>query len=306
MATFSRLIRFLAKDGRTYYGDPILPAGTTNIAAATRARVIKGDIFGKHEVTDQVADVRLLLSPLAREDVKTVRCLGLNYEQHAKESNAPIPRYPVLFVRRPLSPNPPLITKTPQYKPATSLSGPTDPIPVPALAQEADGLDYECELVLIIGKEAREVTEADALDHVLGYAVGNDISHREWQLRRGGGQWALGKGFDGWAPFGPGIVAANLIPDPQKLRISTKVNGNTVQDSSTGDMIFTAAKTISFLSRGTTLLPGDVIFTGTPQGVGAGRKPPLWLKDGDVVEISLEDVGTIVNKIEHVKPLAKL
>ena len=197
-------------------------------------------------MTDQVADVRLLLAPLAREDVRTVRCLGLNYEQHAKEAKMPIPKYPVLF-----------------YKPVTALTGPFDNIPVPAPAQDVEGLDYECELVAVIGKEARDVTESRALNYVLGYAVGNDVSHREWQLKRGGGQWALGKGFDGWAPFGPGIVSSALIKDPQALRISTKLNGKIVQDFSTKDMIFGLAKTISFLSQGTTLLPGDVIFTGT-------------------------------------------
>lgn len=128
-----------------------------------------------------MADIRLLLAPLAAEDVKTVRCLGLNYEQHAKESNMPLPKYPVLF-----------------YKPATSLAGPSDDIPVHPMAQEGTGLDYECELVAVIGKECADVKESEALDYVLGYAVGNDVSHREWQLQRGGGQWALGKGFDGW------------------------------------------------------------------------------------------------------------
>lgn len=158
----------------------------------------------------------------------------------------PLPKYPVLF-----------------YKPITSLGGPFDNVPIPTMAQEVDGLDYECELVAVIGKEAREVPESKALDYVMGYAVGDDVSHREWQLKRGGGQWALGKGFDGWAPYGPGIVSSALIKDPQALRISTKVNGKTVQDSSTKDMIFGVAKTISFLSQGTTLLPGDLIFTGT-------------------------------------------
>lgn len=149
------------------------------------------------------------------------------------------------------------------YKPLTSLTGPSDPIPVPAPALEAAGLDYECELVVIIGRQAHNVSAANALTYVLGYAVGNDISHREWQLKRGGGQWALGKGFDGWAPFGPGIVTTDLIPDPQKLRIGTELNGETVQDSGTGDMIFGVREMISFLSQGTTLLPGDLIFTGT-------------------------------------------
>ncbi|KAL9131847.1 MAG: hypothetical protein Q9217_000293 [Psora testacea] len=283
-----RLIRFLARDGRTYYGEPILPHGVTDMAKTKHARVIKGEVFGRHDVTDQIADVRLLLAPLARDDVRTVRCLGLNYAQHAHETKMPIPKYPVLF-----------------YKPATSLAGPFDPIPIPAPAQ-IDGLDYECELVAVIGKECRDVDENKALDYVLGYAVGDDISHREWQLNRGGGQWGLGKGFDGWAPFGPGIVSSSLIKDPQNLEISTRINGEMVQESTTEDMIFGVAKTIAFLSQGTTLTPGDLIFTGTPQGVGSGRKPPLWLKDGDLVEVSLEGVGTCVNKVEWVKNRPKL
>jgi 2-keto-4-pentenoate hydratase/2-oxohepta-3-ene-1,7-dioic acid hydratase in catechol pathway len=208
--------------------------------------VIKGDIFGQHRVTEQIAEVKTLLAPLARHDIGTVRGLGLNYEQHAKETNLPIPTYPVLF-----------------YKPVTSITGPTDDIPVSAMAQQCEGLDYECELVAVIGKEARDVPESRALDYVLGYAVGNDVSHRDWQMKRGGGQWSLGKGFDGWAPFGPGIVSSSLIHDPNALNISTKLNGQTVQSSSTKDMIFAVAKTIAFLSQGTTLLPGDLIFTGT-------------------------------------------
>jgi 2-keto-4-pentenoate hydratase/2-oxohepta-3-ene-1,7-dioic acid hydratase in catechol pathway len=145
----------------------------------------------------------------------------------------------------------------------TSITGPTDIIPIHPLAQEGSGLDWECELVAVIGKPCADVPESKALDYVLGYTVGNDVSHRDWQLQRGGGQWALGKGFDGWAPIGPGIVSGSVIKDPQQLRISTKVNGKTMQDSSTADMIFGVAKTIAFLSQGTTLLPGDLIFTGT-------------------------------------------
>jgi 2-keto-4-pentenoate hydratase/2-oxohepta-3-ene-1,7-dioic acid hydratase in catechol pathway len=169
--------------------------------------------------------------------------------KHAKpmlQSNMPIPKYPVLF-----------------YKPVTAVTGPFDKIPVCAAAQEGEGLDYECELIAVIGKEGTNIKESQALSHVAGYAVGNDVSHRDWQLKRGGGQWGLGKGFDAWAPIGPAIVSTKLIADPQNLRIMTKVNGKTVQDSNTGDMIFGVAKTISILSQGTTLLPGDLIFTGT-------------------------------------------
>ncbi|KAL7922608.1 hypothetical protein ACQKWADRAFT_291918 [Trichoderma austrokoningii] len=286
---FTRLIRFLAKDGRTYYGDAILPKGVSDVAKAQRAHIIEGDIFGKYNVTDEEVGVRLLLSPLAQSQVKTVRCLGLNYAKHAKESNMPEPKYPVLF-----------------YKPITSLSGPVDPIPVHAMAQEGSGLDYECELVVVIGKRCSDVSEADALNYVLGYSVGNDVSHRDWQIKHGGSQWSLGKAFDGWAPFGPAIVTGDVIKDPQALNIWTKLNGQTVQNGNTSDMIFGVRQMISFLSRGVTLMPGDVIFTGTPEGVGMGRKPQLWLKDGDVVEVGLESVGTITNKVEFEAPKAKI
>ena len=289
MPAFSRLVRFLTRDGHTYYGDAILSKGITDIGKAKTARIIKGDIFSSHTVTDQVADIRLLLAPLARNDIKTVRCLGLNYARHAKESNMPEPKYPVLF-----------------YKPVTSISGPFDPIPVPLIAQDVPSIDYETELVAVIGKEARNVSKADALSYVLGYCVGNDVSSREWQLKRGGSQWNLGKGFDGWAPMGPSIVSSQIIKDPQALSISTKVNGKEVQRSSTADQIFGVAETIAFLSQGTTLVPGDLIFTGTPEGVGMGRSPQLWLKDGDVVEVSLEGVGTCTNKVEYEKEKAKL
>ena len=284
-----RLVRFLAKDGRTYYGDAILPSGVADVGKARQARVIQGSIFGSHKVTDEVVEIKQLLTPLAREDVKTVRCLGLNYEKHAREANMPIPKFPILF-----------------YKPVTSLAGPFDPIPVHEMAQKDEGLDWECELVAVIGKECSDVSESKALDYVLGYSIGNDVSHRDWQIKHGGGQWSLGKGFDGWAPFGPGIVSTELIKDPQTLKIGTKVNGETVQNGETNDMIFGVAKTIAFLSQGTTLLPGDIIFTGTPSGVGMGMKPQRWLKDGDVVEVSLENVGTCVNKVKFAGPKPKL
>ncbi|DAA75204.1 TPA_exp: Fumarylacetoacetate hydrolase family protein [Trichophyton benhamiae CBS 112371] len=289
MPAFSRLVRFLAKDGLVYHGDAILPSGVSDLAKTTKARIIKGEIFGNHQVTDQVQEVKKLLCPLARKDIKTIRCLGLNYAEHAKESNMPLPKYPILF-----------------FKPVTAASGPTDDIPVHPMAQECEGLDYECELVIIIGKEAHNVPKSKALEYVLGYSVGNDVSHREWQIKRGGSQWGIGKGFDGWAPFGPGIVTSKIIPDPNALQISTKVNGKTVQNSNTKDMIFGVAETVAFLSQGTTLLPGDIIFTGTPQGVGMGRKPQVWLKDGDRVEVSLENVGSCSNKVVHVNGSSKL
>lgn len=179
----------------------------------------------------------------------------------------PIPTNPILF-----------------YKPVTSLTGPNTPIPIPTLVQADPGLDYECELVAIIGTPALNVPVANALSYVLGYTAGNDVSHRAWQIRRGGGgQWGLGKSFDGWAPFGPGIVTREALGnescggnndnnnsgssrsrgDPARLRIGTKVNGEVRQAAETADMVFGVAETVSFLSQGTTLMPGDLIFTGT-------------------------------------------
>ncbi|KAK2600220.1 hypothetical protein QQS21_005016 [Conoideocrella luteorostrata] len=289
MPAFSRLVRFLARDGRTYYGDAILPQGVTDISKSRQARMITGDIFGKHNVTDQIIDIRLLLPPLDPAHIKTVRCLGLNYADHAKETNMPQPKYPILF-----------------YKPATALSGPSDSIPVPFVAQEGAGLDHETELVIVIGKRCKDVPEPEALNHILGYSVGNDVSHRDWQIKWGGSQWSHGKSYDGWAPYGPGIVSTDVIKDPHRLKIWTKVNDEIRQNGTTADLIFGVEKTVSLLSRGVTLLPGDVIFTGTPAGVGMGRKPQVWLKDGDVVEVGLEQVGVCINKIEFSKDEAKL
>ncbi|EGC42514.1 fumarylacetoacetate hydrolase [Histoplasma capsulatum var. duboisii H88] len=280
MPPFSRLIRFLSQDGRIYYGDPLLPANTTDISQATTARLISGDIFRSPVLTGTTKPISRLLSPLAQNDISSIRCLGLNYAQHAAEASMPIPQYPVLF-----------------YKPPAALAGPADDIPIPRIAQECPGVDYECELVIVMGKKCRDVSEKEALEYVLGYAVGNDVSHRGWQLKRGGGQWGIGKGFDGWAPFGPGIVTTEVLGDARDLGIGTKLNGVVVQKSSTRDLIFGVKSAVSWLSKGCTLGPGDLIFTGTPQGVGMGRNPPLWLKHGDMVEVSLEGVGTCQNRV---------
>lgn len=192
-----------------------------------------------------------------------------------------IPTYPVLF-----------------YKPSTALGGPLDPIVIPKLAQIDSKVDYECELVVVIGKPAKDVSEDHALDYVFGYAVGNDISERAWQIEKGGSQWSLGKMFDGWAPFGPAIVSSDLIPNPDGLEISTELNGKIVQREFTSDMIFSVKQAIAFLSQGVTLLPGDIIFMGTPSGVGSGKKPPVWLKHGDKLKVALSQVGTIENEVK--------
>jgi len=158
-------------------------------------------------------------------------------------------------------------------------------------------VDYEGELAVIIGRACRNVATDAALDHVLGYTCANDVSARRWQMHAGAGQWIRGKSFDTFCPLGPALVTADEIPDPQALGLRTTVNGQVMQDHTTGDMIFPVAELISFLSRDTTLLPGTVILSGTPQGVGFARKPPVWLQPGDEVTVEIEGVGRLTNPV---------
>jgi len=285
-----RFVRFISDDGNEYYGDAILPTNTTDASQSTSARVITGDILGDFNITDEVKDIQKLLAPLPNERVRTVRCVGFNYVAHANESGVPTPGWPILF-----------------YKPWTALNTPSDPIPISEGFQNQTNftseMDYETELVVVIKKAAFNITDDEALDHVLGYTVGHDVSHRGWQIDRGGEpqpQYSMGKGADGWAPWGPAIVSTNIIPDPQVLNIWTKVNGITQQNDTTANMIFGVKHLVSFFSMGTTLLPGDVIFTGTPEGVNLGKANPFWLQDGDVVEVGLENVGTCTNQLQYV------
>lgn len=198
-------------------------------------------------------------------------CIGLNYAQHAQESGAPIPTEPIVF-----------------QKATTALCGPNDDLIIPLNSEKTD---WEVELAVVIGKKASYVDEASAMDYVAGYAVINDYSERGWQLE-GSGQWTKGKSADTFAPLGPYLVPATAIEDPHNLRLWLKVNGEMVQESNTNDMIFKIPALISYLSRVMTLLPGDVIATGTPAGVGLGFKPPRYLKPGDVVELGIENIGT--------------
>jgi len=208
-------------------------------------------------------------------DPDKIICLGLNYADHAAESNMALPKYPILF---------------PKFR--NSLVGPTDAIVLPHFSTQ---IDYEAELVAVIGQTCKDVTEQDALKYVAGYTIMNDVSARDWQFHTN--QWMPGKAIDTFAPMGPGIVPASEIPDPQALKIFARVNGQVLQDSSTGQMIFTIAQSIAYISTVMTLVPGDIISTGTPAGVGFARKPPLFLQAGDVVEIEVEHVGKIVNPV---------
>ncbi|KAJ7353382.1 hypothetical protein DFH08DRAFT_856702 [Mycena albidolilacea] len=288
-ATGQRFVRFIATDGKEYTGDAILPSGTTDAALSKQAKVITGDILGDFQITNQVKTIKTLLAPLDPEKTRTVRCVGFNYVAHANEANITIPDFPILF-----------------YKPWTALSNPFGPIPVTAGYQNQTNftstMDYETELVVVIKKKAFNITEDEALDHVLGYAAGHDVSHRGWQIDRGGQpqpQYSMGKGADGWAPWGPAIVSTEIIKDPQNLNLWTKVNGVLKQNDTTANMIFGVANLVSFFSMGITLLPGDIIFTGTPSGVNLGKADPQWLTNGDVVEVGTENIGTCTNTITY-------
>ncbi|KAI8913147.1 5-oxopent-3-ene-1,2,5-tricarboxylate decarboxylase [Powellomyces hirtus] len=255
------------------------------------ARIVEGDPLEGGKVTDRVVAVQKLLCPIPRPPI--VLGIGLNYAKHAKELNTPAPKTPILFT-----------------KPGTSVTGPGSPIVIPDVAQDAE-CDYEAELAVVIGKPCRNVSREDAMQFVSGVTCANDVTARTWQ--RNISQWCFAKSFDTFCPLGPVLVAPHLLPtlnvrDSQTggLAILLKLNGKTMQSSRTADMIFDIPSLISFLSQGTTLLPGTVILTGTPAGVGTGRNPKVTLQDGDRVGRSLpvqstksiEGIGSLVNRVE--------
>jgi 2-keto-4-pentenoate hydratase/2-oxohepta-3-ene-1,7-dioic acid hydratase in catechol pathway len=208
-------------------------------------------------------------SPVARPS--KIVCVGLNYAKHAKETNAPIPKEPILF-----------------FKSTTSLQGPNDSIMIP---RNSIKTDWEVELAFVIGKKASYVTVDEAMDYVAGYALHNDVSEREFQLERGG-TWDKGKGCDTFAPLGPWLVTTDEIENPHQLRLWLNVNGNKMQDGNTDDLIFDIPTLVSYISEFMTLLPGDIVSTGTPAGVGLGFSPNIFLKAGDVVELGIDGLGT--------------
>jgi 2,4-diketo-3-deoxy-L-fuconate hydrolase len=214
------------------------------------------------------ADVRIG-SPIARPS--KIICIGLNYAKHAQETNSPLPTEPIIF-----------------FKSTTALVGPFDDITIP---RDSVKTDWEVELAIIIGKKASYVSENEALDFIAGYSLLNDVSEREFQMERGG-TWDKGKGCDTFAPLGPFLATKDDVTDVNNLRLWLKVNERMMQDGNTDDMIFQVPFLVSYVSRFMTLLPGDVISTGTPSGVGAGFKPQIFLKNGDVVELGIEGLGS--------------
>jgi 2-keto-4-pentenoate hydratase/2-oxohepta-3-ene-1,7-dioic acid hydratase in catechol pathway len=253
--------------------DPPLPADLGALLAAERA----GRLAAMAASAPETARVRLdqvrLVAPVPRPS--KIIGIGLNYRDHAAETGQELPAKPTVFAKFP-----------------NTLTGPYDPIVLPALS---NAVDYECELGVVIGRRAQSVPEDEALSYVGGYLAVNDVSARDVQGWTS--QWTLGKSFDTFAPAGPFLVTAADVPDPQNLEIETRVNGVTVQHSSTANMVFSVAALVSQLSAVMTLEPGDIIATGTPGGIGAAQDPPRFLRAGDIVEVEIERLGCLRNPV---------
>ena len=264
-----KIARILLPDGIIHYAQPLDDQGTS-------MEILTGDPFQGVHLTGERVTTFDLLAPTVPA---AILCIGLNYRQHAEEMHAKIPKFPILFLKNP-----------------SSLLDPGAAIRIPKKLVSTQ-VDYEGELAIIMGKTCLNATRENALDHVLGYTVANDVSARDWQKDWGGSQWSRGKSFDSFAPMGPWIVTRDEIPNPNALRITTRVNNETLQDSNTSDMIFDVPALIEFLSGDTTLPVGTVILTGTPSGVGVGRTPNRWLKEGDSVEVEIEQIGILSNPV---------
>ena len=258
-----RIARY-QKNGEIFYG----------MLQGEEISLIEGDIFGEFVICSEMVnrgDVNLL----APVDPPNIIAIGLNYRKHADESGQSYPEAPLIFL-----------------KATSSLIGPEDNIILPDMAP--DEVDYEAELVIVIGKKAKNIARNDAANYILGYTCGNDVSARDCQLRIDK-QWARGKSFDTFCPLGPWIETE--LPDPDNCRIVSRLNGTIMQDSHTSDLIFGVKELVSYCSKNFTLLPGTVIMTGTPSGVGFARKPPIFLKKGDIIEIEIEGIGILKNSV---------
>ncbi|KAI0115274.1 hypothetical protein F4814DRAFT_315369 [Daldinia grandis] len=270
---FTNLIRFLDESSVEHYGD--ITNGSLDSIVGSAVPLLEGDLFSLRR-TDKTAVVHELLSPVPSTPLFV--CIGLNYADHAKEANLAIPPNPVIFT-----------------KPSDALTGPYSDVPVPP---EAELMDYEGELCVIISKTGKNIPEDKALDYVLGITAGNDLSSRKWQRPPySGGQFTYAKSFDYFAPIGPTILHGSLIAPTAPLKIKTTVNGEVRQNGSTSDMLFNIEKIIAHASRGTTLRQGTIIMTGTPAGIAAKWPGQPWLKDGDVVEVDISGIGSLRNKL---------
>jgi transcription initiation factor TFIIH subunit 2 len=307
-SSFERLIRFETADGKTVYGNLEKETPTREIEG-TEVEVLSGDVNSGFKKSGERVKVGKLLCPLRKEDVNIILCVGLNYRRHAEECNVrQTPARHSLLSSPTSQPHPPIPPTNPSQleiptnpaiftKPRDALAGPLSPIPIHPSCQSM--LDYEGELTLIIGRDCKNIRAADFASYLLGYTVANDVSARNYQLPASvsGGQFGYAKSFDAFAPMGPCIASPAVIPDPQALTYWTKVNGEKRQETKTDDMIYSVGQIVEHLSRGTTLRAGTAILTGTPSGVGLFMEPKGFLADGDVVEVYVEGVGSIVNKM---------
>lgn len=235
--------------------------------------------FPQYDATsDRIEGVVGFAAPL---QPTTIYCIGLNYRAHAAETGAELPKYPVLFMKSP-----------------TAVTGPNDSIFLPRKLRSSK-VDYEVELAVVIGKTGKNIPADRAMDHVFGFTVANDVSARDWQKHAGSGQWVRAKTFDTFCPLGPCIATREVIPEPGNLRLFSRVNGEQRQDSSTADLIFPIPELIEYVSGSTTLAAGTLILTGTPAGVGMGMRPMRFLERGDVVECTIEGIGTLRNTVEE-------
>jgi 2-keto-4-pentenoate hydratase/2-oxohepta-3-ene-1,7-dioic acid hydratase in catechol pathway len=255
--------------------DPSLPNSVKGILALGPDGVARAALALQSGTEKHDPSKVTLLAPVP--DPAKIVCLGLNYRDHAAESKMDVPTEPILF-----------------SKYATTLIGHKASIVLPPSSTE---VDYEAELVVVIGLGGRAIPREKAMEHVGGYAVGHDVSARDWQLGKPGKQWMAGKTFDTFAPVGPFVVTADEVPDPQNLGIRLRLNGKTMQDSNTNQLVFPVDEIVSYLSKIFTLEPGDLIFTGTPPGVGMAMKPPVWLQPGDIVEVEIDGLGTLRNPV---------
>jgi 2-keto-4-pentenoate hydratase/2-oxohepta-3-ene-1,7-dioic acid hydratase in catechol pathway len=255
--------------------DPRFPASVRQILESPALLADAKAIAAKAGATGVPVAQARLHSPI--HDPQKIVCVGLNYRDHAIESKMAIPKEPVLFSKFP-----------------SSLIGHGEPIIVPKVSTK---VDYEAELVIVIGKRGRKIAEGSAIDHVAGYCVGHDVSARDWQLDKDGKQWMVGKTFDTFAPVGPTLVTKDEVPDPHKLGIRLRLNGRTMQSSNTEQMIFSVAQVVSYLSQVFTLEVGDLIFTGTPPGIGHALNPPVYLRGGETTEVEIDGLGTLTNPV---------
>ncbi len=263
-----RVMRCLDSEGNVRLGTPAGPD------AAEELRLTEN---GGYERTGRMVTLKKYLPPV---EPPAVFCIGLNYRDHAGETGMAPPEYPIVFMKNP-----------------ASVTGHLEHIVLPSSCRDPLQADYEVELAVIIGKAARNVGRDEALSYVKGYTVANDVSARIWQKKAGGGQWVRGKSFDTFCPLGPYLVTADEVPDPGNLELALTLNGTVMQNSHTSRMIFSVAELISYLSEDTTLLPDTVILTGTPEGVGFARKPPVFLQPGDHLELTVGHLGTLENRV---------